>query len=144
MPVQRESWASSEAVRTSMTGNRGRDTSPELAVRRLVHGAGLRYRVNTRPVADYRRTADIVFRSAKVAVFIDGCFWHGCPRHGTRPRTNADYWLPKLEKNRERDRQTSRRLRREGWSVLRFWEHEDPERVASRIERRVRERLQTE
>ena len=116
-----------------MSSNRGRDTSPELAIRKLVHASGLRYRVNARPLPELRRTADMVFRPSQVAVFIDGCFWHGCRRHGTVPKTNVDFWSAKLEANRRRDRETNRLLRREGWTVLRFWEHEDPETVARKI-----------
>lgn len=134
------SWASSPAIRRSMIGNRGRDTSPELAVRRLVHATGLRYRVNARPVPGLRRTADLVFRPSKVAVFIDGCFWHGCPRHGSVPKTNVEFWGAKIDGNRRRDRETGRHLRREGWLVLRFWEHEDPTVVAARVASAVRDR----
>lgn len=116
-----------------MRANRSRDTGPELAVRRIVHAAGLRYRVSSPPLTHLRRTADLVFRPTKVAVFIDGCFWHACPVHGTKPQANADYWLPKLERNRERDRETTGALEEAGWTVLRFWEHEDPEEVAATV-----------
>jgi DNA mismatch endonuclease (patch repair protein) len=127
------SWASSLATQRSMQSNRSRDTGPELAVRRLLHRAGYRYRVNFRLDADLRRTADIVFTRARVAVFIDGCFWHRCPEHGTEPRSNSDYWGPKLDRNVERDLETTAVLVQKGWRVLRFWEHESPERVADRI-----------
>ena len=106
------SWASSARARRSMLSNRSRDTSPELAVRRLVHAAGLRYRVAVRPVQSVRRTADLVFTRRHLAVFIDGCFWHSCPEHGTTPKTNADYWREKLERNAFRDRDTDLRLRK--------------------------------
>src|SRR6185312_14838678 len=76
-----ESWASSEGVRASMQSNKGKDTKPEVALRSAVHALGLRYRVSTRPLKDLRRTADLVFTKARVAVFLDGCFWHGCPQH---------------------------------------------------------------
>src|SRR5690242_1595504 len=85
------SWASSEGVRASMRANRGRDTAPELAVRRAVHRLGLRYRVSARPIASLRRTADLVFPRQRVAVFVDGCFWHGCPVHHTVAKTNAAF-----------------------------------------------------
>ena len=104
------SWASSPATRASMRGNRSRDTKPELALRSTVHAAGLRYRVAARPLADLRRTADLVFRSARVAVFVDGCFWHGCPSHHTKASANADYWAQKVDENRNRDRDTDARL----------------------------------
>jgi len=127
------SWASSEATRKKMMGNRSRDTSPELRVRSLVHGRGLRYRVAQRPIPTLRRTADLVFRSAKVAVFIDGCYWHGCDLHYREPRTNTGYWRDKIEGNRRRDQETDALLGDAGWEVLRFWEHEDPEVVAQEI-----------
>lgn len=121
-----------------MQGNRSRDTSPELAVRRLLHAAGLRYRVDQRPEPSLRRTADIVFTKQRVAVFIDGCFWHACPEHGTRARANAGYWSEKLEQNARRDADTTVRLEEAGWTVLRFWEHEDPTHVANRVVMTVR------
>lgn len=132
------SWASSPGTRRSMLGNKRRDTIPELEVRRLLHAAGLRYRVDFAPSLDKRRRADIVFTRSRIAVFIDGCFWHGCPEHATRPRTNADYWTPKLQRNRERDVQTTNDLQQQGWIVLRFWEHEDPSQVAAVIISEVR------
>lgn len=117
-----------------MQGNRSRDTRPELAVRRLLHSSGLRYRVAYPPLGTLRRTADIVFTKQKVAVFIDGCFWHACPKHGqTGTVQNADYWRAKFVRNRERDRETNQLLEVAGWRVLRFWEHEAPSDVASAI-----------
>ncbi|MDN4476932.1 very short patch repair endonuclease [Demequina sp. SYSU T00192] len=123
-----------------MKGNKKRDTKPELAVRRLVHASGLRYRVAATPIKGVRRTADLLFRPTKVAVFVDGCFWHSCPVHGTSPQANSEYWLPKLERNRERDIETTGTLEDAGWLVLRFWEHEDPAEVAATIITTVRER----
>jgi DNA mismatch endonuclease, patch repair protein len=120
-----------------MQANRGRDTGPELAVRRRVHARGLRYRVDHPLPFDRRRRADIAFTRAKVAVFIDGCFWHGCPDHGTTPRTNSRFWSEKIARNRVRDAQTTERLCSAGWTVLRFWEHEDPATVALQVERAV-------
>ena len=121
-----------------MQANRSRDTGPELAVRRLVHAAGLRYRVDYRVVPELRARADIVFTRARIAVFIDGCFWHSCPAHGTRPKSNADYWIPKLARNVQRDRATDAVLESRGWQVLRFWEHEQPSAVAVQIVDTVR------
>lgn len=121
-----------------MQSNRGRDTKPELAVRRALYAGGLRYRVNYRPEPSLRSTADIVFTRARVAVFIDGCFWHGCPEHYQRPGSNRDYWDPKIARNRERDAETVERLRESGWTVLRYWEHEPPEAVAASIVEIVR------
>ena len=116
-----------------MQGNRGRDTGPEMAVRRAVHAMGLRYRVGVRPVQTLRRTADLVFTRQRVAVFIDGCFWHGCPVHYTVAKTNASYWSDKVVRNRERDNETNDALLASGWTVLRFWEHDDPAAVAQAI-----------
>ncbi|MRX44506.1 DNA mismatch endonuclease Vsr [Agromyces sp. Q22] len=121
-----------------MVANRSRDTSPEKAVRSLLHARGLRYRVHTRPVVALPRTADIVFTRRRIAVFIDGCFWHVCPEHGHIPHSNVEYWEPKLRGNQLRDRETDDALRDAGWSVLRFWEHESPDAVADAIERTVR------
>jgi len=133
-----ESWASSDVVRRSMKGNRSRDTGPELRVRRLVHARGLRYLVDSPPEKSLRRRADLLFCGPRVAVFIDGCFWHGCPDHHTVSRTNSSFWAEKVARNRARDADTNERLASQGWTVLRFWEHEDPHAVAMVIERRVR------
>ncbi|MBI00178.1 MAG: very short patch repair endonuclease [Acidimicrobiaceae bacterium] len=134
----RGSWASDEATRKKMLGNRSRDTKPEMLVRSLVHRRGLRYRVSQRPIANVRRTADLVFRRAKVAVNVDGCFWHGCEQHYKEPKTNTEYWRNKIDGNRRRDRETDELLTAAGWLVLRFWEHEDPAEVAETIEHSVR------
>lgn len=128
-----ESWATSESTRRSMLSNKRRDTSTELAIRRELHSRGFRYRVDYPPVAGLRRRADVVFTRARLAVFIDGCYWHGCPLHGTQPKRNSVYWGPKLAANRARDEDTNVRLAAEGWTVLRFWEHESPASVADSI-----------
>ena len=129
----------SEAVRRSMRANRSRDTKPELAVRRILHARGLRYRVAYRPLADVRRTADLAFTRQKLAVFIDGCFWHSCPEHFWAPKTNTEYWQPKIAANARRDADTTERLTQAGWTVLRVWEHEDPVAVADKVQAAVRE-----
>lgn len=121
-----------------MLANRRRDTSIELAVRRRLHSWGLRYRVDYPPLSGVRRRADIVFTRAKLAVFIDGCFWHQCPIHGVLPKQNASYWSPKLSANVARDANTNDMLTSAGWTVLRFWEHEDPDYVAAEIMAAVR------
>jgi DNA mismatch endonuclease (patch repair protein) len=117
-----------------------RDTAAELAVRSELHGRGLRYRVDVPPLKGIRRRADVVFIGARVAVFIDGCFWHGCPEHATWPRHNAAFWRAKIETNRQRDRDTDRRLGEAGWGIVRAWEHEAPCGVADRIESMLGER----
>jgi len=121
------SWASSAGVRRSMESNRRRDTSPELALRWEAHRLGLRYFVDRAPLRELaRRRADLVFPRLKVAVYLDGCFWHGCPEHHTVSKTNADFWATKVETNAARDADTNQRLREAGWTVIRVWEHEDP------------------
>ncbi|WP_284347859.1 MULTISPECIES: very short patch repair endonuclease [unclassified Streptomyces] len=127
------SWASSAARRRNMQAIRSRDTQPERLIRRLVHAQGLRYRVSAKPLPDLRRTADMVFRPAKVAVFIDGCYWHGCPEHYVPPKTNSGYWSDKVAGNMARDRDTDHQLTAAGWTVLRFWEHESPDACALKI-----------
>jgi DNA mismatch endonuclease (patch repair protein) len=123
--------ASSEAARRRMVTQRQRDTRPEMELRRRLHAQGLRYRVDIAPLNSSRRRADIVFPSARVAVFVDGCFWHGCPVHGTSPKQNARWWRDKLAANVQRDRSTDDRLRETGWTVVRVWEHEDPTTAAA-------------
>lgn len=137
----RTGFATSTAVRARMQAHPRRDTSPELALRRLLHARGLRYRVDAPlPLPGVRRRADLVFPSARMAVFVDGSFWHACPEHGTAPRANAWYWGPKLARNAGRDRDTDRRLAEAGWLAVRVWEHEDPAEAALRVEAAVRAR----
>lgn len=123
-----------EHVRRRMANTRGRDTKCEMAVRRELHRRGYRYRVNYAPVAGLRRTADIVFTKKKIAMFIDGCFWHGCPEH-YRPATGprAGFWGAKITQNETRDRGTDRVLLEAGWQVLRAWEHETVESTVARL-----------
>lgn len=120
-------------VRRSMQGNCRRDTKPEVVVRRLLHAFGLRYRVDFRPLTSLNRRADMVFPRQKIAVFIDGCFWHGCSEHHTVARSNKDYWAAKVSQNRERDRDTDQALQAAGWTFLRAWEHEAAGEVARRL-----------
>jgi DNA mismatch endonuclease (patch repair protein) len=109
-----------------------------MELRRSLHARGLRYRVDIPVLPDKRRRVDIAFPTALVAVFVDGCFWHGCPEHATWPADNADFWRQKIETNQRRDRDTDDRLRKAGWQVVRVWEHDDPEQMATRIEHLVR------
>ncbi|MGI8757693.1 MAG: very short patch repair endonuclease [Acidimicrobiales bacterium] len=130
----REPFASSETVRQRMSAQRSRDTVPELAVRRALYKMGLRYRVHIQPLPSLRRKADVVFTKARVAVFVDGCFWHGCPEHGGRRHDiNGWYWPEKIERNRRRDADTDRRLADNGWTSVRAWEHDDPDEVAAAV-----------
>jgi DNA mismatch endonuclease (patch repair protein) len=135
-----DSWASSPEARARMQSNKSRDTKPELALRSAVHALGLRYRVAGRPLAHLRRTADLVFPRAKVAVFLDGCFWHGCPEHHTVATANGKFWADKVAGNRARDRDTDGRLAQAGWVSVRIWEHEDPHVAAERVAQVVRAR----
>jgi DNA mismatch endonuclease (patch repair protein) len=122
------------ATSKRMRRNRKRDTGPERAVRSALHARGLRYRVNHRlRLPELAVRPDIVFTRARLAIFIDGCFWHSCPEHGTAPVRNVEYWAPKLRRNVERDRRVDRALSEAGWLVLRAWEHEDLESVVNRV-----------
>lgn len=117
-----------------------RDTLPERALRSELHRRGLRFRVDRAPLPGLRSRADIVFGPAHVAVYVDGCFWHSCPEHATRPKANAEWWEQKLNRNQERDAETNRVLREHGWGIVRIWEHEDPIEAADRVEKLVRDR----
>lgn len=117
-----------------MSAQRSQDTAPELAIRRALHAMGLRYRVHAQPLSGRCRKADIVFPRSRVAVFVDGCFWHGCPEHGRRRhKVNSWYWPEKITRNQLRDADTDARLRKAGWTVVRVWEHESPTAAAERI-----------
>ena len=108
----------------NMKANRRTNTKPELALRSALYARGYRYRKDFRLDLPARKVRpDIAFTSRKVAVFVDGCFWHACPEHGSKPRNNEWYWSPKLLKNRERDRATDEALTKAGWTVVRLWEH---------------------
>lgn len=133
-----KSWALNPGRRRNMQANRSRDTKPELRVRSLLHARGMRFRVNYRPLPKVQRTADIVFTRARVAVFVDGCWWHKCPDHYKPPARNTNYWLPKLDRNVRRDREIDQLLREAGWTVIRAWEHQDPGEVADWAESAVR------
>lgn len=137
------SWASSEHARLTMVANKSRDTKPELALRSILHSRGLRFRVDCSPLKSVRSRADLVFSRAKIAVFVDGCFWHGCPEHFIMPKTNTDYWSTKIGNNKARDEKVNQSLATAGWTVMRFWEHEDPASAADRIEAAWKETLRT-
>lgn len=128
---------SGAAARNTMVANRHRDTSAELAVRRLLHANGFRYRVDYALLGWARRRCDVAFPRDRVAVFIDGCFWHRCPDHYVAPSTNAEFWHRKTLRTTERDVESAAYLRELGWSVLRYWEHEDPATVAADIKANI-------
>jgi DNA mismatch endonuclease (patch repair protein) len=126
--------ASSDEALRRMRNTLQRDTPPERRIRSALHARGARYRVQAAPLEDLRRRrADIVFRRERVAVFVDGCFWHSCPEHGTLPKANREWWYAKLAANRCRDADTDERLRAAGWEPVRVWEHDDPDEAACRI-----------
>lgn len=133
---------SSEAVHRRMSATGQRDTPPEKEIRKRLFARGLRYRVHYPVLAEHRRRGDIVFPGLKVVVFVDGCFWHGCPIHGTWPKAHADFWREKIETNRKRDADTDRRLHEKGWLVIRVWEHDPPDEVIERIVSTVEKRRQ--
>lgn len=112
---------------------RQKDTAAETTLRRELHALGLRYRIQIPVLTKPRRVADVAFAGPRVAVFVDGCFWHGCPQHATWPKQNAEFWRAKILANQERDRDTDARLRADGWTVLRVWAHEAPHEAAARI-----------
>jgi len=114
---------------------RQKGTDAEIALRREIRKMGLRYRVDYEVLKKPRRIADIAFPRRKIAIFVDGCFWHGCPEHATWPKQNAEFWRQKIESNRRRDTDTNDRLRDINWTVLRFWSHESPSEAAKTIAR---------
>lgn len=128
-------FASTPGVRRRMQAIRSTDTKPELALRRGLWALGYRYRLHQRPEPTLNRKADLVFRRQRVAVFLDGCFWHGCPDHGRREhKVNEWYWPSKIERNMRRDADTDMRLREAGWTVLRIWEHDPLEDAIKRVQ----------
>jgi DNA mismatch endonuclease (patch repair protein) len=128
------SWASTPGVRRSMQSNRPRNTAPEIALRSALHRAGMRFWKHRRPIQGVRCEPDVVFPRIRLAVFVDGCFWHSCPDHATRPVANGDWWARKLEGNVARDRRNTETLQAAGWTVLRIWEHVPSPKAVEEIE----------
>ncbi|MFI8694704.1 very short patch repair endonuclease [Dietzia maris] len=124
---------SSANVSRNMSRQKRRDTKCETEVRKFLHASGARYRVNFRPLPEYRFSADLGWKSLKLAIFIDGCFWHGCPKHATIPKSNTEWWRDKIEANRRRDQRVVQQLENAGWVAARFWEHEPSANVARTI-----------
>jgi DNA mismatch endonuclease (patch repair protein) len=127
----------SAGVRARMSKQKPRNTRIEMELRKALFAAGLRYRVHRRPIKVVHREADIVFSSARIAVFVDGCFWHGCPEHATWPKNNAEFWRVKIETNRQRDLDTDARLADSGWLAIRVWEHETTDAAVARVHEAV-------
>lgn len=140
--------ASSTVVRKVMQANKSQDTAPELLLRSALHRAGLRYRKNLRPEPSLKCKADVVFPRARICIFIDGCFWHGCPEHFHLPKKNAEWWHEKVIDNRARDKKKAEALIALGWEVIRIWEHELTEdniaSVVTGVAKMVRRKRQTE
>ena len=126
--------APSKALTERFSKQKRVGTVPEMALRRELHRRGLRFRVQPRVEGLPRRRPDVAFTRYKVAVFIDGCFWHACPDHCVIPKANRDWWLWKFKVNEQRDRDTDNRLKELGWVVIRVWEHESPAEAADRIQ----------
>ena len=124
--------ASHRMAKVKQTG-----TDAELALRQAMYRIGLRYRVGYAVLKKPRRIADVAFPGRKIPVFVDGCFWHGCPEHATWPKRNAEFWRKKIEANRQRDADTNARLQAIGWTVLRFWSQESPAKAAETVARVV-------
>lgn len=120
-----------------MQRQRRRDTALEVRIRKAMHAAGFRFRVDYRPEKSLRCRGDIVFTRRKVVVFVDGCFWHGCPVHATAPANNAEWWREKLDTNVARDARNTRALQDLGWIVVRIWEHERTEEALARVKAAV-------
>jgi len=129
--------ASSSSTRERMQRQPKKDTHAELRLRSGLFRAGMRYRVHFPVPGNARRTIDIAFPRRKVAVFVDGCFWHGCPLHGRHVKTNEEWWTRKVDRNRERDRDTDALLREQGWLVVRVWEHEETQAAVDRVREAV-------
>lgn len=138
--ASRQTKPASATVRAQMQSQRERDTRIERQLRSELHRLGLRFRLHRRVLPGSRREADIVFPGPRVAVFVDGCFWHGCPDHATWPQNNATFWKAKIESNARRDKETSGLLEELGWAVRRVWGHESASVAARRIARVVRTR----
>lgn len=127
--------AGSLTIRAKMQAQKAKDTKPEVALRRELHRRGIRFRKSGPLPGMPRRSADIMWSGRKVAVFIDGCYWHGCPEHFHTPKTNTEWWLAKIRRNQNRDASTTAALEERGWKVLRLWEHVPTTEAADLVEK---------
>ncbi len=139
MIVSGPTWETNEGTSARMRKQPSKGTQPEMALRRVLYSRGLRYRLQWPVPGMPRRTIDIAFPRRKLAVFVDGCFWHGCPTHAVPPKRNAERWTTKIASNTVRDEETTKHLVGLQWTVIRFWEHEDAESAAEMVEQLVRE-----
>ena len=135
MPIRDRPAPSSVEASVRFARQGRRDTKPEMVLRRALHALGYRYRVDSPLPGMPRRRADLTFASQKVVVFVDGCFWHGCPEHGTTPHQNGEWWAEKVRGNASRDHETDARLEALGWTVVRVWEHENSTDAVARVVR---------
>lgn len=126
--------AGSPAIRAKMQAQKAKDTKPEMQLRRALHARGLRFRVDAKLPEAGRRTADIAWAGRRIAVFVDGCFWHGCPDHFVLPKSHSRWWQEKIQRNRDRDEDTTRMLLDQGWTVIRIWEHAATSDAASFVQ----------
>lgn len=129
----RRSWASSPGVRRSMQSNGPKDTAPEVALRSVLHRRGFRFRKHVRPIPGLACTVDVLFPTERLALFVDGCYWHSCPEHASYPRLNGEWWRAKLDGTRERDIRNTKALIEAGWHVIRVWEHEHVDAAATLV-----------
>jgi DNA mismatch endonuclease (patch repair protein) len=125
--------AMDEATSRRMARTRGRDNGIERALRSALHRKGIRFRLHYPVPSVPRRSIDIALPARRVAIFVDGCFWHGCREHGTWPTRNAQFWREKIEANTRRDQSTDKALKNAGWCVVRVWEHDDADEAVRRI-----------
>lgn len=139
MPDEPARVAPREVVSKKFAGLARADTAPEMALRRELHARGRRFRVQMKVEGLPRRSVDVAFTRQRLAVFVDGCFWHGCPEHHIPPARNSDWWAWKVERNQSRDLDTNDRLQALGWQVIRIWEHEPPSQAADRVEEALEE-----
>ena len=124
---------SSDAARKRMEAAKPKGTLPEIKLQSALEQVGVLFEVDVKPIDNLQRRADILIRDERIAIFVDGCFWHGCPIHGTQAKANAKFWADKINRNKERDLDTNRRLAEDGWTVLRIWEHEDPKQISNQV-----------
>lgn len=131
---------SSSAAKSRMEAAKPKNTLPEIKLQTALAELGINFETDVKPIEDLHRRADVLIREGKIAIFVDGCFWHGCPIHGTQAKANAEFWADKIKRNQERDLDTNEHLEAAGWTVIRIWEHEDPNDAAKQIADIIKEK----